>query len=79
MTAKDKNAETMLKIFKAVEQRDDESMRELCPPDVEFCWSGSLPYGGRFRGVTPPLAQPGAKPGFLGSPQKQSGDSIHAG
>ena len=54
MTAKDKNIETMMKIFKAVEQRDDKSMRELCHPDVEFCWPDSLPYGGRFRGATRP-------------------------
>ena len=54
MNMKEKNIQTMLKIFEAVEQRDDKSMLGLCQPDVQFCWPDSLPYGGQFRGVTRP-------------------------
>jgi ketosteroid isomerase-like protein len=51
MTDSYANAETILRIFTAVEQRDEKRMVELCLPDVEFHWPGSLPYGGQFRGM----------------------------
>lgn len=51
MDAKEKNIQTMRRIFEAVEQRDDRAMRDLCEPDVEFWWPDFLPYGGHFRGL----------------------------
>jgi uncharacterized protein len=50
MSARD-NAELMLEVFRAIERRDLERMRELCCPDVEFHWPPSLPYGGVTRGL----------------------------
>ena len=49
-----RNVQTMLKIFEAVERRDDKAMADLCQPDVEFSWPASLPYGGEFRGADRP-------------------------
>jgi ketosteroid isomerase-like protein len=51
MDTKEKNIQTIRRIFQAVEQRDEKAMRDLCQPDVEFCWPDFLPYGGRFRGL----------------------------
>jgi uncharacterized protein len=51
MNLSDENVATMLRIFTAVEQRDERTMLELCQPDVEFHWPTSLPYGGQFRGL----------------------------
>ena len=51
MSGRNDNIETILKVFAAVENRDDKAMRDLCQPDVEFCWPKSLPYGGEFRGL----------------------------
>lgn len=52
MSIRDRNIRTVLSIFDAVEQRDEQLMQQLCWPDVEFCWPRSLPYGGHFRGAT---------------------------
>ena len=41
----------MLRIFKAVEERNDKTMLDLCQPDVHFSWPKSLPYGGELRGL----------------------------
>lgn len=46
-----KNVEVMLRLFHAVEEHDEQSVRGLYQPDVEFCWPGSLPYGGCARGA----------------------------
>jgi ketosteroid isomerase-like protein len=54
MDTRENNIQTMLKIFKAVQDRDDKSMLDLCQPDVQFCWPRSLPYGGEFRGPNRP-------------------------
>ena len=51
MIDSEKNIQTICRIFKAVEQRDEKAMLELCQPDVEFFWPRSLPYGGEFRGL----------------------------
>jgi ketosteroid isomerase-like protein len=47
----DENTQTMIKVFNAVEKRDEKAMLELCQPDVEFSWPRFLPYGGEFRGL----------------------------
>jgi ketosteroid isomerase-like protein len=54
MIDNEKNIQTMRRIFKAVEQRDEKAMLELCQPDVDFFWPRSLPYGGEFRGLKGP-------------------------
>ncbi len=51
MTGAARNVQTMLRIFAAVEQRDEKTMLKLCRPDIEFYWPETLPYGGTFRGV----------------------------
>jgi uncharacterized protein len=50
MSSREKNLEVMAKLFRAVEQHDEESALGLYQPDVEFHWPPSLPYGGSFRG-----------------------------
>src|SRR5215469_292838 len=45
-----KNVEVMLRLFRAVESHDEQSVLSLYQPDVEFCWPPSLPYGGCGRG-----------------------------
>ena len=47
------NSKTILAIFRAIEERDPTQFRALVQPDFEIHWSGSLPYGGTFRGVEP--------------------------
>jgi ketosteroid isomerase-like protein len=48
-----KNAERILEIFKAVEQRDERRFEALREPGLEIRWPPSLPYG-RERGTCPP-------------------------
>ena len=56
MSARDRNVQVMLEIFRALEQRDpnrrsaDEREEALYQPDAEFHWPPALPYGGTFRG-----------------------------
>jgi ketosteroid isomerase-like protein len=56
MSARDRNVQVILEIFRALEQRDpnrrsvDEREDALYQPDVEFHWPSALPYGGTFRG-----------------------------
>jgi ketosteroid isomerase-like protein len=50
MSSRENNLEVMGKLFRAVEQHDEESVVGLYQPDVEFHWPPSLPYGGSFRG-----------------------------
>src|SRR5215510_16288696 len=51
MSTNEKNVEVMLKIFNAIEHRDQESRLALFHPDVEFHWPPSLPYGGASIGL----------------------------
>lgn len=44
------NVDVVLRTFRAVEERDAESLFALYHPDVEFHDAPSLPYGGSFRG-----------------------------
>ena len=46
------NVQVMLEIFRSIERRDAQRIRDLCHPDVEFHWPPSLPYGGASRGRT---------------------------
>jgi ketosteroid isomerase-like protein len=56
MSARDRNIQVMLEIFRTLEERDpsrktvDEREEALYQPDVEFRWPPALPYGGTFRG-----------------------------
>jgi ketosteroid isomerase-like protein len=45
------SVETVMALFTAVEQHDDDALAQICEPDVEFCWPPSLPYGGSVRGL----------------------------
>src|SRR5262245_22511293 len=56
MSSKEKNVETMLKIFETIEQRnlqrsDPETLHQFFDSKVEFHWPSSLPYGGTTRGL----------------------------
>jgi ketosteroid isomerase-like protein len=48
MSAKE-NGQVMLEIFRAIERRDPERVRDLCQSDVQFHWPPSLPFGGDGR------------------------------
>jgi ketosteroid isomerase-like protein len=55
MSARDRNVQAMLTIFRAIEERDQnhnnvERELALYQPDVEFHWPPALPYGGTSRG-----------------------------
>jgi ketosteroid isomerase-like protein len=57
MSIEERNTRVMLEIFRAIEHRhpdprhrDDEVLRTLFQPDVEFHWPSFLPYGGVSRG-----------------------------
>ena len=56
MSARNRNVQVMLEIFRTLEERDsrrgnvDEREKALYQPDVEFHWPAALPYGGTFRG-----------------------------
>jgi ketosteroid isomerase-like protein len=45
------SVDTVMAVFTAVEQRDDDALARVCQPDVEFCWPPPLPYGGSVRGL----------------------------
>src|SRR5215472_3573982 len=47
------NAELMLAIFRAIEQRDQQRLRELFDPGLEMHWPPSLPYRGTHTASTP--------------------------
>jgi ketosteroid isomerase-like protein len=56
-SARDRNVQVMLNLFRAIEERDPQrrnAERELSlyQPDVEFHWPPALPYGGTFRGLS---------------------------
>jgi ketosteroid isomerase-like protein len=46
----DENAEVVLGVFKAVEERDREKLLDLHHDDAELLDAASLPYGGTLRG-----------------------------
>jgi uncharacterized protein len=48
----DRNAQIVLQIFNAIEERDREKLFRLFNDDVEFHEAPSLPYGGVMRGKT---------------------------
>ena len=51
MNATEANVKVVLESFRAVERRDNDRMRALFHPSVEFHWPPELPYGGsRARG-----------------------------
>ena len=56
MSARDRNIQVILEIFRSLEERDpnrrtvDEKEEALYHPDLEFRWPSALPYGGSFRG-----------------------------
>jgi ketosteroid isomerase-like protein len=56
MSARDRNVQVILEIFRTLEERDpsrravDEREETLYQPDVEFHWPSALLYGGTFRG-----------------------------
>jgi ketosteroid isomerase-like protein len=41
----------VLEAFRAVEQRDEQRLRELCHPEVTFHWPPSLPFGTSRAGL----------------------------
>jgi thiosulfate dehydrogenase [quinone] large subunit len=52
MTNKEQqHTETILAIFRAIEERNAEAFRSFLQPDFEIHWPPSLPYGGTFRGL----------------------------
>ena len=52
-TREQQNSVTILRVFRAIEERDDARVQELFQPDFEIHWPPSLPYGGTFRGLAP--------------------------
>ena len=49
----DQNSETILRVFRTIEQRDAAGFRSLLQSDFEIHWPLSLPYGGTFSGLEP--------------------------
>jgi ketosteroid isomerase-like protein len=49
----EQNSETILRIFRTIEQRDAAGFRSLLQPDFEIHWPPALPYGGTFSGLEP--------------------------
>jgi ketosteroid isomerase-like protein len=45
------NAEVVLAVFRAIEQRDAQGLINLLDPEFEIHWPPSLPYGGISRGL----------------------------
>lgn len=45
----DADAQLVLDMIRAVEERDMEALTTAYHPDVEFVWPPGLPYGGTFR------------------------------
>jgi ketosteroid isomerase-like protein len=44
------SAELLMRMFRAVEQRDAEELFRLYHPEIEFHEPSSLPFGGSYRG-----------------------------
>jgi ketosteroid isomerase-like protein len=47
----DESVAIVLEAFRAVEQRDEQRLRELCHPEVSFHWPPSLPFGASHAGL----------------------------
>jgi ketosteroid isomerase-like protein len=47
----EENEKLVLKVFDAIERRDDKLFRDALHPEFEIVWPTSLPYGGD-KGVT---------------------------
>jgi ketosteroid isomerase-like protein len=47
----DESVAIVLEAFRAVEQRDEQRLRELCHPEVTFHWPPSLPFGASHAGI----------------------------
>lgn len=45
------NAEVVLAVFRAIEQRDAQRLTSLLDPEFEIHWPPSLPYGGTSRSL----------------------------
>jgi ketosteroid isomerase-like protein len=45
------NVSIVLEAFRAVEQRNEQRLREVCHRDVSFHWPPSLPFGASHSGV----------------------------
>jgi ketosteroid isomerase-like protein len=56
------DADVVLDVIRAVQERDGERMLELYHPEVQLHEAPSLPYGGVVDGVTSLLAQMGDTP-----------------
>jgi ketosteroid isomerase-like protein len=48
----DESVSIVLEAFRAVEQRDEQRLRELCHPEVTFHWPPSLPFGASHAGIS---------------------------
>jgi ketosteroid isomerase-like protein len=48
----DESVSIVLEAFRAVEQRHEQRLRELCHPEVTFHWPPSLPFGASQSGVS---------------------------
>lgn len=44
-SSRENNSDVMRKLFRAVEEHDQQTLAALCQPDAEFHWPPSLPYG----------------------------------
>jgi ketosteroid isomerase-like protein len=53
MKNSEENVQVILRIFRAIEQRDPTSMDELLHPSAEFIWPPGLPYEGTWRPAAP--------------------------
>ena len=49
----EQNSETILRIFRTIEQRDAAGFQSLLQADFEIHWPLSLPDGGTFSGLEP--------------------------
>ena len=45
-----RNAEVVLTVLRAIEERDLERLPDLYHPDIAFHWPPGLPYGGTHAG-----------------------------
>jgi uncharacterized protein len=68
----------VLEAFRAVEQRDDDRLRELYHPEVEFHRTPSLPFGGSSRTwsdvwgpLQPTAAEPRMDPRVVASTERE--------
>jgi ketosteroid isomerase-like protein len=53
LSREEQNSRTILEVFRAIEERNQEQFVKHIQPDFEIHWPTSLPYGGTFRGLEP--------------------------